>query len=177
MVDDGDSITYLTVEDILALHELVVESNPDTEPGVSAPGDIEYAVSSIKSEPFGRSAGSLHEQVFHLVRLLVANHPFVDGNKRTALMSARVFYALNGVKFDYDRSIKETLKELATDEQSVSEGDVVESFRQQTEPLADEYRLTIELWLDRIQDSSNDSAGILFDRDEPNDYDEPDTSN
>nr|WP_303648833.1 Fic family protein [Haloarchaeobius litoreus] len=30
------------------------------------------------------------------MRLIAANHPFVDGNKRTALMSTRIFYALNG---------------------------------------------------------------------------------
>ena len=34
--------------------------------------------------------------LFHLAR----NHPFVDGNKRTALMSALVFLGLNGQRLD-----------------------------------------------------------------------------
>ena len=34
--------------------------------------------------------------LFHLVR----NHPFVDGNKRTALMCALVFLGLNGSRLD-----------------------------------------------------------------------------
>jgi death-on-curing protein len=34
--------------------------------------------------------------LFHLAR----NHPFVDGNKRTALMSTLVFLGLNGQRLD-----------------------------------------------------------------------------
>lgn len=32
---------------------------------------------------------------------IVANHPFVDGNKRTGLLAALVFLDLNGVVLDY----------------------------------------------------------------------------
>ncbi|NLG08670.1 MAG: type II toxin-antitoxin system death-on-curing family toxin [Deinococcales bacterium] len=31
---------------------------------------------------------------------IARNHPFVDGNKRTALLSIAVFCALNGLRFD-----------------------------------------------------------------------------
>lgn len=58
-------------------------------------------------------------KAYQLLRLIAANHPFVDGNKRTALMSTRIFYALNDRRFDYDREIKEILKALATDQQGV----------------------------------------------------------
>ena len=34
--------------------------------------------------------------LFHLIQ----NHPFLDGNKRTGLLSALVFLALNGVVLD-----------------------------------------------------------------------------
>jgi death-on-curing protein len=34
--------------------------------------------------------------LFHLVQ----NHPFVDGNKRTGLLSTLVFLALNGIVLD-----------------------------------------------------------------------------
>jgi death-on-curing protein len=36
--------------------------------------------------------------LFHMAR----NHPFVDGNKRTALMSALVFLGSNGVRVEAD---------------------------------------------------------------------------
>jgi len=36
--------------------------------------------------------------LFHLVR----NHPFVDGNKRTAVAAAIVFLDLNGISIEVD---------------------------------------------------------------------------
>jgi hypothetical protein len=68
-------------------------------------------------------------------------------------MSARIFYALNGRRFDYDREVKEILKTLARDEGSVDEDDVTEYLRAHTEPLAPGYEATINLWLARIEDA------------------------
>jgi death-on-curing protein len=122
------------------------------------PGDIEYTVEHIQEGHFGRVPDSLHEKAYQLLRLIAANHPFVDGNKRTALMSTRIFYALNGLRFDYDRSIKEILKALATDEANVDDEDVITYLRANTEPLAPEYEATIDLWLSRI-DGTTQHAG------------------
>ena len=36
---------------------------------------------------------------------IVRNHPFVDGNKRTGLLSARVFLAFNGYRFEPDEAM------------------------------------------------------------------------
>jgi death-on-curing protein len=87
-----------------------------------------------------------------LLHLIAANHPFVGGNKRTALMSVRIFYALNGLKLDYNREIKAVLKELATHEADVVEGAVLSYLREHTEPLAPEYPAKTELWFSRIKD-------------------------
>ena len=65
-------------------------------------------------------------------------------------MSTRIFYALNGRRFDYDREVKEILKALATEESSVDAEDVIAYLRAHTEPLAREYEATINLWLARI---------------------------
>ena len=90
-------------------------------------------------------------------------------------MSTRIFYALNGRRFDYDREIKEILKALATDESSVNEDDVIEYLRAHTEPLAPEYEATINLWLSRID--GTDQLPMEHDTDdqesnEPNHYDD-----
>ena len=172
-----DSLNYLTTEDILSIHELVVESNEDTEAGVASTGDIEYAVEHIREGHFGHVPESLHEKAFQLLRLIVVNHPFVDGNKRTALMSVRVFYALNGIEFAYDRQIKEILKALATDETAVEDGVVLSYLREHTAPLEPEYKATVELWLSRIMDAERVPDDIEPDppesnrHGEPNDYD------
>lgn len=153
MTEGSESINYLSTDDVLAIHELIVESNEDTAAGITSAGDIEYAIESIREGHFGHVPESFHEKAFQLLRLIVVNHPFVDGNKRTALMSVRVFYALNGLEFAYDRRIKEILKNLATDETGVEKEMVLSYLQEYTEPLEPEYRATIELWLSRIADA------------------------
>ncbi|GGN24053.1 type II toxin-antitoxin system death-on-curing family toxin [Halarchaeum nitratireducens] len=175
MDEDLESTSYLSAEDIRDIHELIVESNAETTAGVASPGDIEYTVEHIQEGHFGQVPESLHEKAFQLLRLIAANHPFVDGNKRTALMSTRIFYALNGRRFDYDREVKEILKALATDEDSVDEDDVIEYLREHTEPLAPEYGATINLWLARIEGTDQlpaDHGTVNRESHEPNDYDD-----
>ena len=175
MDEESESISYLSADDIRDIHELIVESNADTAAGVSSPGDIEYTVEHIEEGHFGQVPESLHEKAYQLLRLIAANHPFVDGNKRTALMSTRIFYALNGRRFDYDREVKEILKALATDEGSVDADHVIEYLRAHTEPLAPEYEATINLWLSRIEGTDQlptENDTVDQDSNEPNDYDD-----
>ncbi|WP_324756271.1 type II toxin-antitoxin system death-on-curing family toxin [Haloarcula sp. GH36] len=173
MAAGPDSFNYLTTEDILSIHELVVESNEDTETGVASTGDIEYAVEHIREGHFGHVPESLHEKAYQLLRLIVVNHPFVDGNKRTALMSVRVFYALNGREFAYDRQVKEILKALATDETAVEEGVILSYLREHTAPLEPEYKATVELWLSRIMDAERIPDDVEPDPSESNRHGEP----
>ena len=35
---------------------------------------------------------------------IARNHPFVDGNKRTAWVAARLFLALNGISLNFDKA-------------------------------------------------------------------------
>lgn len=60
---------------------------------------------------------------------IARNHPFVDGNKRTAWVFARLFLALNGVelRFEPEDAIR-TMLALAAGE--LSEEEMVDWFRQ-----------------------------------------------
>jgi death-on-curing protein len=89
---DPDGFVYLTPDDVLDLHEAVLTNDPDAEPGVRNEGAIEYALDAVRSGRFGEKPETVHEKAFQLLRLVVANHPFVDGNKRTALATTAVFY-------------------------------------------------------------------------------------
>ena len=91
-----DSFWYPSVEDILDIHEDIVSEYPDTSSGIRSRGDVEFALEYISEGGFGSVPEMIHESAFHLLRLLVANHPFVDGNKRTALNTVVVFYLLIG---------------------------------------------------------------------------------
>ena len=53
---------------------------------------------------------------------IARNHPFADGNKRTAWVTARLFLALNGYKISFDKSdATKTVIALAAGELSEDE--------------------------------------------------------
>jgi death-on-curing protein len=144
----ADSFWYPSVEDILTIHDDIVSEYPDTDSGIRNRGDIEFALDYIEEGHFGTTPETIHEKAFHLLRLLVANHPFADANKRTALNTAVVFYFLNGYRFEYDDEIRPLLKQFGTDEATIEETTVIEYFRSHSEEidLADE----IEEWRDDL---------------------------
>ncbi|MDZ7730931.1 MAG: type II toxin-antitoxin system death-on-curing family toxin [Natrialbaceae archaeon] len=144
-----DDLEYLSPADILAIHDLVVTSSAVTPPGVSAEGAIEYTVAYVRGE-VGDGPHGIHETAYHLLRLLVANHPFVDGNKRTALLSARTFYALNGLDLEVDDRIRSILRDLATDVASVDEPAVIAYLQDRTRPLPEDDHLSYAMWREHI---------------------------
>lgn len=158
----GDSVWYPSVEDVLAIHEDVVSEYPDTPGGVRTRGDVEFALNYIETGNFGTVPETIHEKAFHLLRLLVANHPFVDANKRTALNTVVVFYALNGYRFAYDDEVRTILKQFGTDEASVDESDGVTYLRSHTDDL--DLAVEVEAWraelvqqgVERLTDDSSD---------------------
>lgn len=118
-IDDSD-LQYPTVQDVLDIHETVVENDPETATGIENSGDVEYVVHAIHSRPFGSNQLTLHDRAFQLLRLLVVNHPFVDENKRTALNSTVFFYRLNGYQLRYGEDIESLVRLLAVDDDIVN---------------------------------------------------------
>ena len=143
-----DSFWYPSVEDILDIHEDIVSEYPDTSSGIRSRGDVEFALEYISEGGFGSVPETIHESAFHLLRLLVANHPFVDGNKRTALNTVVVFYLLNGYRFEYDDEIRELLKQFGTDETTVEEDHVLEYLR--THTIEVDLNNVVEQWKDDL---------------------------
>jgi death-on-curing protein len=125
----ADDFVYPSVEQILALHEQIVEEGDATEPGVRSEDTIESALQYISEGFFGEVPSTLHQKAIHLMRLLVADHPFVDGNKRTALRTVVIFYMLNGYVFEYGDEIRALLHRFATDEAEVDTETAVIYFR------------------------------------------------
>ena len=157
-----DSVWYPSVEDVLAIHDDIVSEYTETAAGIQNRGDVEFALEYIRDGNFGTVPETIHEKAFHLLRLLVVNHPFVDANKRTALNTTAVFYFLNGYRFEYGDEIRTLLKQFGTDAQAVDESESIQYLRAHTEELylAEE----IEQWrddlirfgLDELTDSSSD---------------------
>jgi death-on-curing protein len=87
---------FLTLDEVLAIHADQIERYGggaglrDRDGLLSALGvpSATFEATYLHGDPFEMAAAYL----FHLAK----NHPFVDGNKRTALMTAIVFLGLSG---------------------------------------------------------------------------------
>jgi death-on-curing protein len=64
---------------------------------------------------------------------IVANHPFVDGNKRTAFIVSATFLLLNGLKLTASKEDR-VLKFWSLADGSLSEEDLAQWFEQTTAP-------------------------------------------
>ncbi|TSC65882.1 MAG: death on curing protein [Microgenomates group bacterium Gr01-1014_80] len=92
------STKYLTVAQVLFIHDQMIKRFGGSF-GVRDLGLIESAVFRPQASFGGQD---LYENIFDkaaaLLQSLLKNHPFVDGNKRTALTSAGLFLKMNGWK-------------------------------------------------------------------------------
>lgn len=106
---------------VLEIHARVVEHHDDALAGVLRPGAIEAAVERARHGPFPTEA-DVPGRVALLVRGLVQDHPFVDGNKRTAFQVLRTVLDENGYHLIASREeAREMLLAVARGEHDLSE--------------------------------------------------------
>ncbi|KUM68644.1 type II toxin-antitoxin system death-on-curing family toxin [Streptomyces griseorubiginosus] len=98
---------YLSAEDVLAIAHHAVD---DQDVVVRDAGLLESAVHRPSASMFGQEAYTdLFDKAAALLQSLAINHPFLDGNKRTAWVSCVVFLALNDVQLRPDIDAAERL--------------------------------------------------------------------
>jgi death-on-curing protein len=111
-----DEPEFLEVDEVLELHRLSIEAYGGLD-GVRDAGLLASAVGWPQSSFDGAYA---HEGIFEMAAAylfhLARNHPFLDGNKRTAFLAAVVFLEINGITVERE---SEALYELTT---GVAEG-------------------------------------------------------
>jgi death-on-curing protein len=125
----SEDVVYPSPTLVIDLHEQVVAGGDATEPGIRSRDPVESAIQYVSEGFFGEVPATIHEKAVHLMRLLVADHPFVDGNKRTALRTVVVFYMLNGYVFEYGDEIRTLLRRFAVNEAEVDVETAVVYFR------------------------------------------------
>lgn len=121
---------YPTADEIHALHDRIVVQNSNTESGIRNTAAIDSALTYISSGYFGQAPESIHAKAAHLMRLIAADHPYVDGNKRTALSVAAYLYHLNGYDLTVDDQIRSHLQAFAMDAAAVDIDEVVDYLRE-----------------------------------------------
>jgi death-on-curing protein len=88
---------YLTVAEVLAIHADQIERYGGS-PGVRDFGLVEAALYRPQTGYYA----DLIEEAAALWESLSQNHPFIDGNKRTAFAATYTFLAINGGRLTAD---------------------------------------------------------------------------
>jgi len=84
---------HLTLLEVLAIHDRMLTEFGGAA-GVRDPGALESAL----YRPITGYYDEVIAQAAALLESLLINHPFVDGNKRTAFAAADIFLRLNGYR-------------------------------------------------------------------------------
>jgi death-on-curing protein len=115
-------IEYLNLEDVLRLHGEAIRKHGGSS-GVRDLGLIDSAASQPQATFAGHELyPSLPEKAAALGFSLIANHGFIDGNKRVGLAAMDVFLRMNGQKIvasadDLERAILDVASGRSTREQ------------------------------------------------------------
>ena len=112
---------FLTLEQILQLHALV-SSHDGGSNDVRDVGRLDAAVCAQTQVVFGEE---LYSDIFSkaaVIRSVVADHPFVDGNKRTVILAGLTLLELNNYHFDATLGeLEDFAVRIATDRLSIAE--------------------------------------------------------
>jgi len=96
----SSEITFLTLDEILLLHELQLERYGGAS-GIREKSLLDSAINTPQASFGGEYVHKgLYEMAAAYAFHIAENQPFVDGNKRTALASALVFLDLNLIEID-----------------------------------------------------------------------------
>ena len=98
-----NQIEYLTVIEVLSIHKILIQKYGGMD-GVRDMGALEAALFRPQTGYYE----DIIEEAAALWESLSQNHPFIDGNKRTALGVIYTFLTLNNHKFKID--IKEAIQ-------------------------------------------------------------------
>ncbi|SDC04531.1 death on curing protein [Melghirimyces thermohalophilus] len=112
-------MVFLTLEEIVATHFLTMQRFDDeSEAGIQFPDRLEAIVHRPMAESFGYEVHpTLWRKAAALTQSLVQDHPFHNGNKRTALAALGTFLRLNGYLLTLtNRDAEELMVAIATDD-------------------------------------------------------------
>ncbi|OGH11866.1 MAG: hypothetical protein A2857_01570 [Candidatus Levybacteria bacterium RIFCSPHIGHO2_01_FULL_36_15] len=92
------AICFITLEQLLVIHEDQI----DRYGGIHGIRDLSLLESALFRPQSTYSGEDLYKTIFDkaaaLLHSLVLNHPFIDGNKRTAVVAAIIFLQMNSWK-------------------------------------------------------------------------------
>lgn len=127
-------ISFISIDDVYEMHDMVVQELGGRL-GVHNQGLLESAINQpLMILTYGNSQ---EQEITYLAAVyffhIIKNHPFIDGNKRTGLLTALKFLAKNGYEVEdfADEAIYDDLYQLALDTaiSKKSKEDIAEFFK------------------------------------------------
>jgi death on curing protein len=111
----SDDPRFLSVSEVIEIHDQEIE----TARGLSGIRDLkalESALGAPQASFSGQFLMDIYEMAATYANSIALNHPFLDGNKRTALATALTFLFMNGFEIDeqYDFELADKTLELVT---------------------------------------------------------------
>jgi death-on-curing protein len=121
---------FLTLQDIIFIHAEEIRS-AGGEPNIRDSDGIKACVDAPQVSYGGEFLQDIFEMAASYITCIAIRHPFVDGNKRTALASALTFLYVNGLQINESTDLE--LAELILDflNKSKSKDDIAIHFRTQ----------------------------------------------
>jgi death on curing protein len=127
----GRRISWLKEAEVLAIHDQQL-LNYGGMPGLRDSGLLQSALANPPTA-YGYGVIDLAELAAKLAFRLISNHPFFDGNKRTALVASVVFLHLNKRSFNApEAQMVNAMINVATGE--MTEEDLVGFYQKFTSP-------------------------------------------
>jgi death on curing protein len=107
---------YLSLEEILRLHFQVIKDFGGSH-GVRDEGRLQSVIAAPAQVVFGQEQyPSVYEKAAVYARNIIADHPFVDGNKRTAVTVCGIFLARTGHRLTAEpRALEDFAVQVATE--------------------------------------------------------------
>src|SRR5699024_7428920 len=96
-------VRFPSVADVIGIHERAMQEAGQPPAALVREDALQSAIHHPRNLGWYAGAG-LAEQVVQFMIHVAMAHPFVDGNKRTAVRSAEVFLELNGVSIPTDEA-------------------------------------------------------------------------
>ena len=125
---------FLTLNDIFFIHEEEIIT-AGGEPNIRDLEGVKACVDTPKASFGGEYLNDIFGMAATYISCLAIRHPFVDGNKRTALASALTFLYINGyeVEESYDLELADLVVDFLT--KKVSKTDVEKHIRRSAQEL------------------------------------------
>ncbi len=89
-------MNYLTIEEVILIHEYELQTHGGI-PGIRSIELLESAIYRPKTSFGGKEMfNTIFEKSAVLIHAIIQSHPFIDGNKRTAVVAGIALLKING---------------------------------------------------------------------------------